>query len=102
MLTKVTNIGPSTPGASLKTEQHGSFHERLPGTNAVKYVIFEQSVDRKHVKPGPKNISKFDFGPINTMISSNYVDGTRFIQRHDYRQLNPTGSSMDTGMRTQR
>ncbi|MEG0455248.1 MAG: carboxypeptidase-like regulatory domain-containing protein, partial [Bacteroides sp.] len=51
--------------------------EQIPG---FKYVIFgAKALIENHVETGNKeHPSKFDIGPINTMISSNYVDGTRF------------------------
>lgn len=51
--------------------------EQIPG---FKYVIFAgKALIENYVETGSrKHPSKFDFGPINTMISSNYVDGTRF------------------------
>lgn len=51
--------------------------EQIPG---FKYVIFgAKALIENHVETGTKeHPSKFDFGPINTMISNNYVDGTRF------------------------
>lgn len=51
--------------------------EQIPG---FKYIIFAgKALIENYVETGSrKNPSKFDFGPINTMISSNYVDGTRF------------------------
>ncbi len=51
--------------------------EQIPG---FKLIIFGlKAVIENFVETGNKeHPSKFDFGPINTMISSNYVDGTRF------------------------
>ncbi len=51
--------------------------EQIPG---FKYIIFgAKALIENHVETGDKaHPSKFDIGPINTMISSNYVDGTRF------------------------
>ena len=51
--------------------------EQIPG---FKYVIFgAKALIENFVETGSKkNPSKFDFGPINTMITSNYVNGTRF------------------------
>ena len=51
--------------------------EQIPG---FKYVIFGgKALIENFVETGSKNHpSKFDFGPINTMITSNYVNGTRF------------------------
>ncbi|MDL2247372.1 DUF5686 and carboxypeptidase regulatory-like domain-containing protein [Bacteroides sp. OttesenSCG-928-J23] len=51
--------------------------EQIPG---FKYIIFvAKAFIENHVETGSKDHpSKFDFGPINTTISSNYVDGTRF------------------------
>ena len=51
--------------------------EQIPG---FKYVIFgAKALIENFVETGSKNHpSKFDLGPINTMITSNYVNGTRF------------------------
>lgn len=51
--------------------------EQIPG---FKYVIFgAKALIENFVETGYKeHPSKFDFGPINTIITSNYVNGTRF------------------------
>ena len=51
--------------------------EQIPG---FKYVIFgAKALIENFVETGTKeHPSKFDLGPINTMITSNYVNGTRF------------------------
>lgn len=51
--------------------------EQIPG---FKYVIFgAKAMIENFIETGSKeHPSKFDFGPINTMITSNYVNGTRF------------------------
>ena len=51
--------------------------EQIPG---FKYVIFgAKALIENFVETGSrKHPSKFDFGPINTTITSNYVNGTRF------------------------
>ncbi len=51
--------------------------EQIPG---FKYVIFvTKAFIENFVETGSKNHpSKFDIGPINTMITSNYLNGTRF------------------------
>ena len=51
--------------------------EQIPG---FKYVIFgAKALIENFVETGSKkHPSEFDFGPINTMITSNYVNGTRF------------------------
>ena len=51
--------------------------EQIPG---FKYVIFgAKALIENFVETGSrKKPSKFDFGPINTTITSNYVNGTRF------------------------
>lgn len=50
---------------------------KIPG---FKYVIFgAKALIENFVETGTKkHPSKFDFGPINTTITSNYVNGTRF------------------------
>lgn len=57
-----------------------SFMERLSKAPAFKYMLFATKLlfenyieTSKRGKP-----SKFDIGPINTAISGNYIDGTRF------------------------
>lgn len=51
--------------------------EQIPG---FKYVIFgAKALIENFVETGSKeHPSKFDIGPINTIITSNYVNGTRF------------------------
>jgi len=51
--------------------------EQIPG---FKYIIFgAKALIENFVETGSKgHKSKVDIGPINTMISSNYIDGTRF------------------------
>ncbi len=51
--------------------------EQIPG---FKYVIFgAKALIENFVETGSKgHPSKFDIGPINTMVSGNYIDGTRF------------------------
>lgn len=51
--------------------------EQIPG---FKYVIFAaKALIENYVETGgPKHPSKVDIGPINTMITSNYLNGTRF------------------------
>lgn len=51
--------------------------EQIPG---FKYVIFgAKALIENFVETGTrKTPSKFDIGPINTMVTSNYVNGTRF------------------------
>ena len=50
--------------------------EQIPG---FKYLIFTAKafIENYVETAGPKKKSKFDFGPINTVISKNYVDGWR-------------------------
>ncbi len=51
--------------------------EQIPG---FKYVIFAAKalIENFVETSGQKHPSKFDIGPINTMITSNYLNGTRF------------------------
>ena len=51
--------------------------EQIPG---FKYVIFAAKalIENFVETTGPKHPSKVDIGPINTMITSNYLNGTRF------------------------
>ena len=50
--------------------------EQIPG---FKYIIFgaKAFIENFVETAGPKGKSKFDFGPINTTITKNYVDGWR-------------------------
>ena len=56
------------------------FMNRIEQILAGWYVIFgAKALIENFVETGSKEApSKFDFGPINTMITSNYVNGTRF------------------------
>jgi len=56
------------------------FVNRLSQIPGFKYIIFgAKALIENFVETGNKeHPSKIDIGPINTMISSNYVDGTRF------------------------
>ena len=56
------------------------FMKRLEEIPGFKYIIFgTKALIENFVETGSKgHKSKFDIGPINTMISGNYVDGTRF------------------------
>ena len=51
--------------------------EQIPG---FKIIIFgAKALIENFVETGSKDHpSKFDFGPINTIITSNYVNGARF------------------------
>ena len=51
--------------------------EQIPG---FKYIIFgaKALIENFVETSGKDRPNKFDIGPINTMISSNYIDGTRF------------------------
>ena len=50
--------------------------EQIPG---FRYVIFgaKALIENFVETAGPKKKSKFDFGPVNTVVSNNYVDGWR-------------------------
>lgn len=51
--------------------------EQVPGFKFIVHGV--KSLLQNHIETGGrKRPSKFDFGPISTLISSNYVDGTRF------------------------
>ena len=56
------------------------FVNRLEQVPGFKYIIFgAKALIENFVETGTKeHKSKVDIGPINTMISSNYIDGTRF------------------------
>lgn len=56
------------------------FMDRISKTSSFKYVLFATKlIFENYIETGSKTRpSKFDIGPINTFISGNYVDGTRF------------------------
>ena len=56
------------------------FMERLAQAPAFKYILFATKIFFENYLETTKRgtPSKVDIGPINTFISSNYVDGTRF------------------------
>ncbi|NDW13593.1 carboxypeptidase-like regulatory domain-containing protein [Bacteroides sp. 214] len=60
--------------------------QQIPG---FKFIIFgAKALIENFVETG--NPSKFDFGPINTIYSSNFVDGTRFrLSGQTTAKLNP-------------
>jgi hypothetical protein len=63
--------------------------EQIPG---FKYVIFgaKALIENFIETSGPKKPSKFDFGPINTAITSNHVNGLRLrLSGMTTGQLNP-------------
>lgn len=57
----------------------GSFIDNLSNTKGFKYILFGlKALIENYVETGGKNHpSLVDIGPINTMISSNFIDGTR-------------------------
>lgn len=54
--------------------------EQISQSKPFKYVLFVASLlFENYTETAPKGkVNKFDIGPINTFISSNYIDGTRF------------------------
>lgn len=69
-----------------------SFMDKLSQMPGFKYVIFvAKAFIENFVETGTKkNPSKFDFGPINTTISSNSVDGVRLrVSGQTTANLNP-------------
>lgn len=65
-----------TKGESSMSE----FIHRMSQTKGFKYIIFGiKAVVENFVETGNQNSkSKFDIGPVNTIISNNFVDGLRF------------------------
>ena len=57
----------------------GSFINSLTNTKGFKYILFGlKALIENYVETGTmKHPSKVDIGPINTMISSNFIDGVR-------------------------
>ena len=57
-----------------------AFIHRIEQLKGFKYIIFAgKALIENFVETGDMNHpSKFDFGPINTMISKNFIDGYRF------------------------
>jgi hypothetical protein len=62
--------------------------EEIPG---FKYVIFgAKALIENFAEIGSKENNKVDIGPINTMVTSNYVDGTRLrLSARSTSQLSP-------------
>ena len=57
------------------------FIQSLTQIKGFKYILFgAKALIENHVEigGGPNKRSKFDIGPINTIVSSNFVDGLRF------------------------
>ena len=76
--------------------------EQIPG---FKYIIFgaKALIENFVETSGKGRPNKFDIGPINTMISSNYIDGTRFrLSGMTTANLNRTGSLAVTELRSER
>ena len=57
-----------------------AFIHRMSQTKGFKYILFGvKAIVENFVETGTQNTkSKFDIGPVNTMISNNFVDGIRF------------------------
>lgn len=57
-----------------------AFIHRIEQLKGFKYIIFAgKALIENFVETGDMNHpSKFDFGPINTMVSKNFIDGYRF------------------------
>lgn len=57
----------------------GNLVDKFQETPGFKYYMFAlRTLVESYIETGSKRTpSKFDFGPVNTIISSNYVDGTR-------------------------
>lgn len=69
-----------------------SFIHRMSQTKGFKYILFGvKAVVENFVETGNQNTkSKFDIGPINTMITNNFVDGFRFrVSGQTTASLNP-------------
>ena len=57
------------------------FSDNMTKIKGFKYILFgAKALIENHVElnGGPGKKSKFDIGPINTIVSSNFVDGMRF------------------------
>lgn len=63
--------------------------QEIPGFKI--FMIGLKALIENYVETGGRNTpSKFDFGPVNTVISSNFIDGTRFrLSGQTTAQLNP-------------
>ena len=55
----------------------GSFVDELTKIKGFKYVLFGLKALIENFVETSTPDSKVDIGPINTMVSSNYVDGVR-------------------------
>lgn len=64
---------------SKSESKMGSFVDNLTKIKGFKYIMFGlKALIENFVETGsPKHPSKVDIGPINTMITSNYIDGLR-------------------------
>ena len=56
-----------------------AFIHRMEQSKNYKWILFGiKAFLENYVETGSKEKSKFDFGPINTLVSSNFVDGMRY------------------------
>ena len=57
------------------------FVHRMTQIKGFKYILFGAKVlieNYVETSSGPDKVNKFDIGPINTVVSNNFVDGLRF------------------------
>ncbi len=66
-------------GLSKSESNMSSFVERIENSKGYKWIaLFLKAMMENYVETGPKGKpSYFDFGPVNTYLSKNYVDGYR-------------------------
>lgn len=68
-----------------------AFIHRMEQSRNYKWVLFTlKAFMENYIETGSKKNSKFDFGPVNTIVSSNFVDGLRFrVSGRTTAKLNP-------------
>lgn len=56
------------------------FIDKIKNVKGFKYILFAAKllIENFVETSGPNGKSKFDFGPVNTVVSNNFVDGLRF------------------------
>ena len=61
-------------------ESMDGFLEKVKSVKGFKYILFAAKllIENYVETAGPNGKSKFDFGPVNTIVSNNFVDGLRF------------------------
>ena len=65
---------------SKSEESMDGFLDKIKNVGGFKYILFAAKllIENYVETSGPNGKSKFDFGPVNTFVSTNFVDGLRF------------------------